>query len=72
MKQLISATLSLEAAEIYNSWPKQKKSEKIGYFELSIQRLMSVKVFLIMDSDCNAESMESQEDRVVVLLVAME
>ena len=30
MKQLISATLSKEAAEIYNSWPKQKKSAKIS------------------------------------------
>tara|TARA_R110002051_G_scaffold202952_1_gene269453 strand:- start:663 stop:938 length:276 start_codon:yes stop_codon:yes gene_type:complete len=30
MKQLISATLSKEAADIYNSWPKQKKSEKIS------------------------------------------
>lgn len=27
MKQLISATLSQEAAEIYNEWPKQKKSK---------------------------------------------
>jgi len=27
MKQLISATLSLEAAEIYNNWEKQKKSQ---------------------------------------------
>ena len=26
MKQLISATLSLEAAKIYNDWEKQKKS----------------------------------------------
>mgnify|MGYP003672550255 CR=1 FL=1 len=26
MKQLISATLSKEAAEIYNDWEKQKKS----------------------------------------------
>lgn len=26
MKQLISATLSVEAAEIYNNWEKQKKS----------------------------------------------
>tara|TARA_R100000781_G_scaffold82304_1_gene50712 strand:+ start:1166 stop:1465 length:300 start_codon:yes stop_codon:yes gene_type:complete len=26
MKQLISATLSTEAAEIYNNWEKQKKS----------------------------------------------
>jgi len=30
MKQLISATLSKEAADIYNSWPKQKKSAKIS------------------------------------------
>ena len=30
MKQLISATLSEEAAEIYNSWKKQKKSEIIS------------------------------------------
>ena len=30
MKQLISATLSKEAAVIYNSWPKQKKSAKIS------------------------------------------
>ncbi|AXQ65477.1 MAG: hypothetical protein [Circular genetic element sp.] len=30
MKQLISATLSKEAAEIYNSWAKQKKSEIIS------------------------------------------
>lgn len=27
MKQLISATLSEEAAEIYNNWEKQKKSK---------------------------------------------
>lgn len=27
MKQLISATLSLEAAEIYNNWEKQQKSK---------------------------------------------
>jgi len=27
MKQLISATLSLEAALIYNDWEKQKKSQ---------------------------------------------
>jgi len=26
MKQLISATLSMEAAQIYNNWQKQKKS----------------------------------------------
>jgi len=26
MKQLISATLSMEAAQIYNNWEKQKKS----------------------------------------------
>ena len=30
MKQLISATLSKEAAEIYNSWKKQKKSSIIS------------------------------------------
>ena len=30
MKQLISATLSKEAAEIYNSWEKQKKSKMIS------------------------------------------
>ena len=30
MKQLISATLSEEAAEIYNSWEKQKKSSIIS------------------------------------------
>ncbi len=30
MKQLISATLSKEAAEIYNNWEKQKKSEIIS------------------------------------------
>eukprot|EP01046_Picozoa_sp_COSAG06_P112710 COSAG06_NODE_59392_length_274_cov_0.662857_1_plen_28_part_10 len=27
MKQLISATLSEEAAQIYNNWEKQKKSK---------------------------------------------
>ncbi len=30
MKQLISATLSTEAAEIYNSWEKQKKSARLS------------------------------------------
>jgi hypothetical protein len=30
MKQLISATLSEEAAEIYNNWEKQKKSQIIS------------------------------------------
>jgi len=30
LKQLISATLSSEAAEIYNSWQKQKKSQIIS------------------------------------------
>jgi len=30
MKQLISATLSEEAAQIYNSWEKQKKSSMIS------------------------------------------
>ena len=30
MKQLISATLSLEAAQIYNNWEKQKKSAKLS------------------------------------------
>lgn len=30
MKQLISATLSKEAAEIYNTWEKQKKSQIIS------------------------------------------
>jgi hypothetical protein len=30
MKQLISATLSEEAAEIYNEWEKQKKSQIIS------------------------------------------
>jgi hypothetical protein len=30
MKQLISATLSKEAAEIYNEWEKQKKSQIIS------------------------------------------
>lgn len=30
MKQLISATLTPEAAEIYNSWEKQKKSQIIS------------------------------------------
>ena len=30
MKQLISATLSKEAADIYNSWEKQKKSAKLS------------------------------------------
>ena len=30
MKQLISATLSEEAAEIYNQWEKQKKSQIIS------------------------------------------
>lgn len=30
MKQLISATLSQEAAEIYNQWEKQKKSQIIS------------------------------------------
>jgi hypothetical protein len=30
MKQLISATLSTEAAEIYNNWEKQKKSQIIS------------------------------------------
>ena len=30
MKQLISATLSEEAAIIYNSWEKQQKSKKIS------------------------------------------
>ncbi|AXH78516.1 MAG: hypothetical protein [Circular genetic element sp.] len=30
MTQLISATLSKEAAEIYNNWEKQTKSKKIS------------------------------------------
>jgi len=30
MKQLISATLSEEAAEIYNNWEKQKKSARLS------------------------------------------
>jgi len=30
MKQLISATLSEEAASIYNSWQKQKKSARLS------------------------------------------
>ena len=30
MKQLISATLSTEAAEIYNNWEKQKKSQIVS------------------------------------------
>lgn len=30
MKQLISATLSKEAADIYNNWEKQKKSARIS------------------------------------------
>jgi len=30
MKQLISATLSLEAARIYNNWEKQKKSARLS------------------------------------------
>ncbi|MCP3700195.1 MAG: hypothetical protein GY920_16845 [Aliivibrio sp.] len=30
MKQLISATLSEEAAKIYNNWEKQKKSQIIS------------------------------------------
>ena len=30
MKQLISATLSEEAAQIYNTWEKQKKSQIIS------------------------------------------
>ena len=30
MKQLISATLSKEAADIYNSWEKQKKSARLS------------------------------------------
>tara|TARA_R110002074_G_scaffold175683_1_gene339131 strand:+ start:375 stop:653 length:279 start_codon:yes stop_codon:yes gene_type:complete len=30
MKQLISATLSEEAATIYNSWEKQKKSARLS------------------------------------------
>ena len=30
MKQLISATLSEEAAHIYNSWEKQKKSSRLS------------------------------------------
>ena len=30
MKQLISATLSKEAAEIYNNWEKQKKSARLS------------------------------------------
>lgn len=30
MKQLISATLSQEAALIYNNWEKQKKSAKLS------------------------------------------
>lgn len=30
MKQLISATLSKEAAEIYNTWEKQKKSARLS------------------------------------------
>jgi hypothetical protein len=30
MKQLISATLSLEAALIYNNWEKQKKSARLS------------------------------------------
>ena len=30
MKQLISATLSEEAAKVYNSWEKQKKSARLS------------------------------------------
>ena len=30
MKQLISATLSVEAAKIYNNWEKQKKSARLS------------------------------------------
>jgi hypothetical protein len=30
LKQLISATLSEEAAEIYNNWEKQKKSARLS------------------------------------------
>jgi hypothetical protein len=30
MKQLISATLSEEAAKIYNNWEKQKKSARLS------------------------------------------
>lgn len=30
MKQLISATLSQEAANIYNNWEKQKKSARLS------------------------------------------
>lgn len=42
MKQLISATLSKEAAEIYNSWEKQKKSQIISEMIIANDTVMKV------------------------------
>ncbi|AXH78437.1 MAG: hypothetical protein [Circular genetic element sp.] len=42
MKQLISATLSEEAANIYNSWEKQKKSQIISEMIIANDTVMKV------------------------------
>jgi len=50
MKQLISATLSEEAAQIYNSWEKQKKSARISE--------------MIIKEDINMKHIEALKKRV--------
>lgn len=44
MKQLISATLSPEAAEIYNSWEKQKKSQILSEMIVGNETVRQVNV----------------------------